>query len=65
MNIKRGSRITIKASAVPKDAISPRALVLWGKLHDPKVGTWHQVMFNAGDHGVIFKDILDSEIAIA
>ena len=65
MNIKRGDRITIKVSAVPADAITPEALVIFGCIHDAKVGVFHRVMFNAGIHGVIFASVLDSEIAIS
>ena len=60
----RGDRVTIKASAVPEDAIDHKALVIFSDRQDPKVGTFHLVMFNAGTGGVIFKHVLDSEIEI-
>ena len=68
VHIKRGERIDIAAEAVPADAVDDRnhnrenALVIWGNLHDAKVGTFHKMMFNAGTKGVIFKHVLDSEV---
>ena len=71
MEINRGQRIDIKADAVPALAIDNRdhkrenALVIRANILDEssaKVGIFHNVMF-ASTNGVIFKDVLDSEIA--
>ena len=70
--MRRGQRIDIKADAVPALAIDNRdhkrenALVIRANILDEssaKVGIFHNVMFNAGTNGVIFKNVLDSEIA--
>ena len=68
MKIIRGQRVNIVEAAVPVDAVNDRhhtrenALVIFGNLYDSKVGIHHKVMFNAGNHGVIFKSVLDTDI---
>jgi hypothetical protein len=61
--LKRGDHITIQDSAVPPSALSNEALVIFANLSDKKVGRFHKVMFNAGSKGVVFKTVLDSEVA--
>jgi hypothetical protein len=62
---KRGQYVKVRPEAIPEKAPDRdfnkrnHALVLFPNLEDPKVGTFHRVMFN----GTIFKDLLDSEIA--
>ena len=60
-SIKRGDRIKVNADSIPQGALSNDALVLRGSLSDAQ-GTFHKVMFNAGEHGVIFASILDSAV---
>ena len=72
LSISKGSRINIIADAVPADAVEgnvnnnpharENALVIEGNIFDPKVGFFHRVMFNAGNHGVIFKSVLASQV---
>ena len=66
---RRGQYVKVKPEAIPEQCIDGKgylgfnarssALVIFPNLHDPKVGTFHRVMFN----GTIFKCILDSEVA--
>jgi len=61
---RRGEYIKVKPEAIPE--ASPdrnfnkrdNALVLFPNLYDPKVGTFHRVMFN----GTIFKCLLEAEV---
>lgn len=62
MKMRRGDRVVISKNAIPGDAIKTDALVIFANLRDPMVGTYHQVMFDAGEQGVIFKHVKDSEV---
>jgi|TARA_R110000765_G_scaffold100248_1_gene187915 hypothetical protein len=60
-DIKRGDRIWVKHGSVPEGALGNGAVVLLGGLSDTK-GTFHKVMFNAGEQGIIISSIPASEI---
>ena len=62
MRLRRGARVVISKNAIPADAIKTDALVIFANLRDSVIGTYHQVMFDAGEQGVIFKHVKDSEV---